>query len=410
MSVNATAATAATGSEAPAAEGRDILRRVDELLAAHPPGSTAPKAFLEAQFDAGLAWVHFPEGAGGLGLAPKAQRTIDQALAQAGAPMPDVARNIIGQGMAAPTIAVHGTPEQRVRYLRPLFSGEEIWCQLFSEPGSGSDLAGLATRAVRDGDEWIVNGQKVWTTLGHIARFGLLVARTDAELPKHRGLTYFICDMQAEGVDVRPLRQLTGDAEFNEVYLSDVRLSDDLRLGGEGEGWRVAMTTLMNERVSIGGGRSQRGSGAISVAVGVWKAAGHDDPARRDQLMRLWVAAEVNRLTNIRAGQMRRTGTPGPEGSVAKLTFAELNQAISELCVDLMGAEGQLYADYDNPRRESVGFWTGDPRYFFLRARANSIEGGTSEVLRNILGERVLGLPGEPRGDKDLPWRDVPRS
>jgi alkylation response protein AidB-like acyl-CoA dehydrogenase len=312
--------------------------------------------------------------------------------------------------MAAPTIAVHGTAEQRARYLRPLFSGQEIWCQLFSEPGSGSDLAGLATRAVRDGDVWIVNGQKVWTTLGHIARFGLLVARTDPDLPKHLGLTYFICDMQAEGVDVRPLRQMTGDAEFNEVYLSDVRLSDDLRLGGEGEGWRVAMTTLMNERVSIGGGRSQRGSGAIGVAVDVWKATGHDDPARRDQLMRLWVAAEVNRLTNIRAGQMRRTGTPGPEGSVAKLTFAELNQAISELCVDLMGAEGQLYPDYDNPRRESVGFWTGDPRYFFLRARANSIEGGTSEVLRNILGERVLGLPGEPRVDKDLPWRDVPRS
>jgi alkylation response protein AidB-like acyl-CoA dehydrogenase len=399
-----------TVSAASSAEATDVLRRVDELLAAHPPAGTDPKAFLEAQFDAGLAWVHFPEGAGGLGLAPKLQRVVDQALAEAGAPAPDVARNIIGQGMAAPTIAVHGTPEQRTRFLRPLFSGEEIWCQLFSEPGSGSDLAGLATRAVRDGDEWIVNGQKVWTTLGHIARFGLLVARTDLDLPKHLGLTYFICDMQAEGVDVRPLRQLTGDAEFNEVYLSDVRLADDLRLGGEGEGWRVAMTTLMNERVSIGGGRSKRGSGAISVAVDVWKSTAQNDPARRDRLMKLWVAAEVNRLTNIRAGQMRRTGTPGPEGSVAKLTFAELNQAISELCVDLMGAEGQLYPDYDNPRREAVGFWTGDPRYFFLRARANSIEGGTSEVLRNILGERVLGLPGEPRTDKDLPWRDVPRS
>jgi len=395
---------------APTAEAADILRRVDELLAAHPPGSTDRKAFLEAQFDAGLAWVHFPEGAGALGVAPTLQRVVDQALAKAGAPAPDVARNIIGQGMAAPTIATHGTPGQRARFLRPLFSGEEIWCQLFSEPGSGSDLAGLATRAVRDGDEWIVNGQKVWTTLAHIARWGLLVARTDSDLPKHLGLTYFICDMQADGVDVRPLRQMTGDAEFNEVYLSDVRLSDDLRLGGEGDGWRVSMTTLMNERVSIGGGRAQRGSGAISVAVNVWKATGCADPARRDELMKLWVAAEVNRLTNIRAGQMRRVGTPGPEGSVAKLTFAELNQAISELCVDLMGAEGQLYADYDSPRREAVGFWSGDPRYFFLRARANSIEGGTSEVLRNILGERVLGLPGEPRTDKDLPWRDVPRS
>jgi alkylation response protein AidB-like acyl-CoA dehydrogenase len=400
----------ATVSEVLTAEAADVQRRVEELLAAHPPATTDRTEFLGAQFDAGLAWVHFPEGAGGLGLAPKLQRVVDQALAEAGAPAPDAARNIIGMGMAAPTIAVHGTPEQRARYLRPLFTGEEIWCQLFSEPGAGSDLAGLSSRAVRDGDEWVINGQKVWTTLAHISRFGLLVTRTDPDLPKHLGLTYFICDMQAPGVDVRPLRQMTGDAEFNEVYLSDVRLSDDARLGGEGEGWRVAMTTLMNERVSIGGGRAKRGSGAIAVAVDVWKSTGCSDPVKRDQLMKLWVAAEVNRLTNIRAGQMRRVGTPGPEGSVAKLTFAELNQAISELCVDLMGAEGQLYTDYDSPRRESVGFYTGDPRYFFLRSRANSIEGGTSEVLRNILGERVLGLPGEPRTDKDLPWRDVPRS
>ena len=388
----------------------DVARRVDELLAAHPPATTDRRAFLEARFDAGLAWVHFPEGAGGLGLAPTLQRDVDQALAKAGAPAPDAARNIIGMGMAAPTIAVHGTPEQRARYLRPLFTGEEIWCQLFSEPGAGSDLAGLSTRAVRDGDEWIVNGQKVWTTLAHIARFGLLVARTDPDVPKHLGMTYFICDMQAEGVGVRPLRQMTGDAEFNEVYLNDVRLPDDLRLGGEGDGWRVSMTTLMNERVSIGGGRAKRGSGAIAVAVDVWKRTGQTDPVHRDRLMKLWVAAEVNRLTNVRAGQLRKAGTPGPEGSVAKLTFAELNQAISELCVDLMGAEGQLYTDYDSPRRESVGFFTGDPRYFFLRSQANSIEGGTSEVLRNVLGERVLGLPGEPRTDKDLPWRDVPRS
>jgi alkylation response protein AidB-like acyl-CoA dehydrogenase len=399
-----------TASATTAVDAGEVQRRVDELLAAHPPGRTDARAFLEAQFDAGLAWVQFPEGAGGLGAPASLQRVVDQALAQAGAPAPDVARNIIGHGMAAPTIAVHGTPEQRIRYLRPLFTGEEIWCQLFSEPGAGSDLAGLATRAVRDGDEWVVNGQKVWTTLAHIARFGLLVARTNPDLPKHLGLTYFICDMQADGVDVRPLRQLTGDAEFNEVYLSDVRLPDDLRLGDEGDGWRVSMTTLMHERVSIGGGRAKRGSGAIAQAVDVWKSTGCDDPVRRDELMKLWVAAEVNRLTNIRAGQMRRAGTPGPEGSVAKLAFAELNQAISELCVDLMGAEGQLYTDYDKPRREAVGFFTGDPRYFFLRSRANSIEGGTSEVLRNILGERVLGLPGEPRVDKDLPWKDVPRS
>jgi alkylation response protein AidB-like acyl-CoA dehydrogenase len=399
-----------TASAAITAEEADVQRRIDDLLAANPPGRTDRQAFLEAQFDAGLAWIAFPEGCGGLGLAPRLQRIVDTALAQAGAPAPDVARNIIGFGMAAPTIVAHGTPEQRARYLKPLFTGQEIWCQLFSEPGAGSDLAGLSTRAVRDGDEWVVNGQKVWTTLAHIARFGLLVARTDPDIPKHRGLTYFILDMHADGVDVRPLRQLTGDAEFNEVYMSDVRVPDDLRLGGEGEGWRVSMTTLMNERVAIGGGRAKRGSGAIAQAVDVWKRTGCDDSVRRDHLMKLWVAAEVNRLTNMRAGQLARAGTPGPEGSVGKLAFAELNQAISALCVDLMGAEGQLYTDYESPRRESVGFFTGDPRYFFLRSRANSIEGGTSEVLRNILGERVLGLPGEPRTDKDLPWRDVPRS
>ena len=399
-----------TVSTATTAEEADVQRRVEDLLAANPLGRTDRQAFLEAQFDAGLAWVAFPEGCGGLGLPPRLQRVVDTALAEAGAPAPDVARNIIGFGMAAPTIVAHGTPEQRSRYLKPLFTGQEIWCQLFSEPGAGSDLAGLSTRAIRDGDEWIVNGQKVWTTLAHIASFGLLVARTDPDVPKHRGLTYFVLDMHADGVDVRPLRQMTGDAEFNEVYMNDVRVPDGNRLGGEGEGWRVSMTTLMNERVAIGGGRAKRGSGAIAQAVDVWKRTGCTDPVRRDQLMKLWVAAEVNRLTNIRAGQLARAGTPGPEGSVGKLAFAELNQAISELCVDLMGAEGQLYTDYETPRRESVGFFTGDPRYFFLRARANSIEGGTSEVLRNILGERVLGLPGEPRTDKDLPWRDVPRS
>ena len=219
----------ATVSAPSTAEEAEVQRRVDELLAANPPGRTDRQAFLEARFDAGLAWIAFPEGCGGLGLAPKHQRIVDTALGKAGAPAPDVARNIIGHGMAAPTIVAHGTPEQRARYLRPLFTGQEIWCQLFSEPGAGSDLAGLATRAIRDGDEWVVNGQKVWTTLAHIARFGLLVARTDPDVPKHRGLTYFICDMHADGVDVRPLRQLTGDAEFNEVYMNDLRLSDDLR-------------------------------------------------------------------------------------------------------------------------------------------------------------------------------------
>ena len=401
-----------TTTERPAAVpgAEDVRRRVADLLTEHDPKTTEPRRFLEAQYDAGLAWVHHPPGAGGLGLDARLQAVVESELAAAGAPRPDPTRNIIGLGMAAPTVAVHGTPEQRSRYLRPLFSGEEIWCQLFSEPGAGSDLAGLATRAVGDGDEWVINGQKVWTTLAHMARWGLLVARTDPDVPKHRGLTYFILDMHAPGVEVRPLRQMTGEAEFNEVYMTDVRLPDALRLGDVGDGWRVSMTTLMHERVAIGSGRVKRGSGPIATAVRLWKERGHDDPARRDELMRLWVAAEVFRLTRMRAGELRKMGAPGPEGSVAKLAFAELNQDIYEFCVHLMGADGMLYGDYSMRRPEEVSLTAGDPRHLFLRSRANSIEGGTSEVLRNILGERVLGLPGEPRTDRDLPWRDVPRS
>jgi alkylation response protein AidB-like acyl-CoA dehydrogenase len=393
----------------------DVRRRVADLLAVNDPAATEPRRFLEAQYDAGLAWVHHPPGAGGLGFDPRLQAVIDAELASARAPRPDATRNIIGLGMAAPTVAVHGTPSQRSRYLRPLFSGEEIWCQLFSEPGAGSDLAGLATRAVLDGDEWVINGQKVWTTLAHVARWGLLVARSDPDVAKHRGLTYFILDMTAPGVEVRPLRQMTGEAEFNEVYMTDVRLPDRLRLGEVGDGWRVAMTTLMHERVAIGSGRLARGSGPIATAVRLWKERDGDDTGsmssgRRDRLLRLWVAAEVTRLTRMRASELRRKGAPGPEGSVAKLAFAELNQDIYDFCVDLMGPDGMLYGSYEMRRPEEVSLTAGDPRHLFLRSRANSIEGGTSEVLRNILGERVLGLPGEPRADRDRPWRDVPRS
>ena len=392
--------------------GADRIREaIATLVAAHDPKTTDARTFLEARYDAGLAWVRHPVGEGGLGVDGRLQSLVESELAALGAPRPDATRNIIGLGMAAPTVAAHGTPEQRRRYLRPLFSGEEIWCQLFSEPGAGSDLAALATKAERDGDEWVVNGQKVWTTLAHAARWGLLVARTDPAQPKHRGLTYFIADMHAPGVEVRPLRQMTGEAEFNEVYLSDVRLSDDLRLGDVGDGWRVAMTTLMHERVAIGGGRALRGSGSIAAAVQLWKEYGDGDPVRLDGLMRLWVEAEVIRLTNMRARHLRAKGVPGPEGSVAKLAFAELNQRIFSFCMNLMGPTGTLYREggYDLRRPEEVSLTEGDPRHLFLRVRANSIEGGTSEVLRNILGERVLGLPGEPRVDKDVAWRDVPR-
>ncbi len=388
---------------------------IDQLLADAPPSSTPPAAFLGEQFDRGLAWVHWPEGQGGRGWPAPLQQRVVARLAEAGAPNPGFV-NVIGYGMVAPTIATHGTPEQRARYLRPLFTCEEIWCQLFSEPGAGSDVASLATRAVRDGDEWVVTGQKVWTTLAHLASFGLLIARTDPEQPKHKGLTAFLLDMHAPGVEVRPLYQITGEAEFNEVFMTEVRIPDSARLGDVGDGWRVAITTLMNERVSIGGGVSRRGEGAIGDALRVWKerwagtTSAHAS-VLRDRLVQTWVRAEVTRLTNLRAAQNRTAGTPGPEGSVAKLAFAEENKRIYELCVDLLGADGMRHSsDYPRIRPEHVALGTTDVTKAFLRVRANSIEGGTSEVMRNILAERVLGLPGDPKPDTGLPWKDTLRN
>jgi alkylation response protein AidB-like acyl-CoA dehydrogenase len=389
------------------ADERRVNEAVDRLLEEHPPASTDERAFLEAQYDLGLAWVHFPEGQGGLGVTPKLQRTVIERVSAAGGPIGGT-KNPIGYGMCAPAVQVHGSDEQRTM-LRSLFSNEHIWCQMFSEPGAGSDVASLAMKAERDGDEWIVNGQKVWTTLAHISSYGLVIARTDPDVPKHRGITAFIVDMKAPGVEVRPLRQMTGEAEFNEVYLTDVRIPDSMRVDEPGRGWAVSITTLMNERVSIGGGTPPKGSGPIGQLVETWHEFGGDDPVQRDAVTQLWVQAEVNRLTNIRASQLRTAGTPGPEGSVAKLAMAELNKAIYSLALDLMGPAGMLYDSYEFVRPRHALF-SDDMYKNFLRARANSIEGGTSEVLRNIIGERVLGLPGDVRVDKELPWKDVPRS
>src|ERR1700722_13974672 len=388
-----------------------VRSKLRDLLADHDPASTPAVEFLGARFDAGLAWVSFPVGLGGLGLSPDLQGLVERELRAVDAPN-ETDRNVIGYGMAAPTLLTHGTEEQRERYLRPLFTCEEVWCQLFSEPGAGSDVAGLATRAVRDGDEWVVNGQKVWTTLAHTASWGLLLTRTDPDVPKHRGMTYFVVDMHAPGVEVRPLRQITGDAEFNEVFFTDVRIPDTQRLDAVGAGWRVATTTLMNERVAIGGGVVQRSSGPIHEALRIWKEKPDKTAAQREKLMGLWVQAEVARLTNMRARALRTAGTPGPEGSVAKLVGAELNQHVYEFCVDLLGMNGTLYPTNYEMRRPDRAVFSGgaDPRLTFLRTRANSIEGGTSEIMRNILGERVLGLPGEPRMDKDMAWAEVPRS
>jgi alkylation response protein AidB-like acyl-CoA dehydrogenase len=387
-----------------------LRRRTRRFLAEHPPGSTDRLDFLRARFDAGLAWVHYPEGLGGLGAPRSLQAVVDDELQAANAPDNDPRRIGIGLGMAAPTILRYGTEEQKRRYLRPLWTGEELWCQLFSEPGAGSDLAALGTRAERDGDDWVVDGQKVWTSSAHLARWAILIARTDPDVPKHRGITYFICDMTDPGVEVRPLRQITGEAEFNEVFLTGVRIPDSRRLGEVGDGWRVAQTTLMNERVSIGGTALPREGGMIGKVAQTWRE--RPDLRTHDlhqRLLRLWVEAEVVRLTGERLRQQLAAGQPGPEGAGMKLAFARLNQEISGLEVELRGAEGLLYDDWTMRRPERVDFTGRDAGYRYLRAKGNSIEGGTSEILLNIVAERVLGLPPEPRTDKDVAWKDLAR-
>ena len=390
-----------------------VTTAIDQLLAEHDPKAMSDIEFRGHRYDAGLAWVHFPTGFGGLDARPELNRLVDERCRKAGAHSTDPSTFFMA--LAGPTIVTHGSDDQKRRFLRPMFTGQEKWCQLFSEPGAGSDFAGLGTRAVRDGDEWIVNGQKVWNTLAHLGDWGMLVARTDPEAPKHKGMTYFALDMHAPGVEVRPLRQITGEAEFNEVYMTDARVPDDCRIGAVGEGWRAALTTLMNERTAIGSGNSgSRRQGPIAEALRIWADLPADEKgaARQDRLMQLFTKSEAFRLTNVRAGQNAKAGNPGPEGSIAKLALSNFNKECTEFCIDLLGANGLI--DYDftfrRPEQLSVDGMDHGIRYSFLRARANSIEGGTTEIMKNILGEQMLGLPGEPRVDKDLPWSKVPRS
>ncbi len=405
----------------PAQIGEEELReRVRALLDEVHPETTASIPFRQKQYEHGLAWVHFPEGHGGLGLSPKMNMVVfDEISKHSKVVHHDPPASIIGIGMGAPVVLTYGTEEMKKTLLPKIFSGEEVWCQLFSEPGAGSDVAGLSSLAVREGDDWVVNGQKVWTTVAHLARWGMLLTRTNPDAPKHDGLSYFVLDMQAPGVEVRPLYQITGEAEFNEVFLNDVRIPHDRMLGKEGQGWRVAITTLMNERVAIGGGGSKKkGGGATAQLLKLWQGRkqGATTPAQeamlRDRVTRAYIDNELLRLTSQRARASQKAGNPGPEGSVSKLAQAEINKRMWETAIDVMGADGLSFeAGYE--LRQSAGMpdsVEGLAKYQFLRSRANSIEGGTSEIMRNILGERVLGLPGEPRVDKDVPWKDVPRS
>jgi alkylation response protein AidB-like acyl-CoA dehydrogenase len=328
--------------------------------------------------EAGWAGVSWPREYGGRGATLVEQAIYNEEVERARAPS---AANVLGLAMGGPTVIAHGTDEQKHRYLEPILSASEIWCQGFSEPDSGSDLASLKTRAVRDGDDWVVTGQKVWTTLAHHAKWCMLVARTDPDAPRHQGLSYFLMDMEQDAVQVRPLRQITGEAEFNELFIEEARVPHANIVGGEGNGWAVAITTLMHERATLAFGLQIQVKIAVHQLMDEARASGAAaDPVVRDRLAQLYIEGEVLRLNALRGlSAIMRSGVPGPEGSLGKWQWAEVNQALTELAMDLRGERAVLHDDT----------WT----YRFLRARANSIEGGTTEILKNIIAERVLGLP-----------------
>ena len=340
-------------------------------------------------FDAGYAGLTWPTEYGGAGAPHTHQAIFLEESARAEAPEHI---GIIGLGMAGPTIISHGTDEQKARYLQPILSGEEVWCQGFSEPGAGSDLAALRTRAVRDGDGFVVTGQKVWSSFAHIADWCILLTRTDSDAPKHQGLTYLLADMHSDGVEVRPLRQVTGDPEFNEIFFNDVRVPDSNVIGEVGGGWSVAMTTLLHERGTLGFALTARLEVQLNkllklareVKTNGGRAA--DDPLLRDEIAQHWIELQGLRFTNYRAlTKLMVEGVPGPEGSVAKLHWSESNQRLGKLALRVLGPRAQL----DGEDSTWGGYW----QYQQLRSRGNTIEAGTSEILRNIIAERVLGLP-----------------
>src|SRR4051795_8872604 len=363
---------------------RDELR---EWLGANHPGEEPEgdeagfefrKAWQRKLADAGWAGLSWPEEYGGRGATLIEQAIFNEEIVRAKAPQ---VANVLGLVMGGPVVIAHGTEEQKQRYLKPILTAEEIWCQGFSEPESGSDLASLKTKAVKDNGDWVVTGQKVWTTFAHEAKWCMLVARTDQDAPKHKGLTYFIMDMEQEAVQVRPLRQITGEAEFNELFIEEARIPDENVVGGVGNGWMVAITTLMHERAGLGFGSAIQLKIALGELMELARERGVDeDPVIRQRIAQLFIEAECLRLTASRGlTQQMKTGIPGPEGSLVKWQWSDTNQALTELAMDILGADAPVIDDR----------WT----YRFLRARANSIEGGTPEILKNIVAERVLGLP-----------------
>ncbi len=339
---------------------------------------------------------------GGLGLSKEHARAF--ASLERGYRVPPVHESFsVTTGLIAPTVELYGTDEQKARFVASFLAAELLCCQLFSEPGAGSDLAALACRAERDGDTWVLNGQKVWSSGAQFCEWGELIARSDVDAPKHRGMTAFLVPMDAPGVEIRPIKQMSGGTSFNEVFFDDCRLPDSLRLGPEGDGWKVALTTLGFERDhSDGGGAGATRPGGtwpqlLATADGMGVA---DDPVARQDLMRVYIHRQAERLLNQRAADLARGGTPGPEGSLGKLMWTEGMTLMSDVVSRLVGAA--LIADTGRPRSWEWG-------EHVLGAPGYRIAGGSDEVQRNIIGERVLGLPAEPRADKGVPWKDVPR-
>ena len=373
----------------------------DEAFRALSPLEQA-KVWQKRKYDAGWACIGWAPEFGGRGAS-----AIEEVIWRQEESQYDLPANffLIGQGMIGPTLMAWASDQDKARFLPPLASGEEVWCQLFSEPAGGSDLAALRTRAERDGDDWVINGQKIWTSGAHYADYGVIVVRTDPTVPKHKGLSYFYVDMKAQGVEIKPIKQLTGDSDFNEVYFTDVRVSDGQRLGEVGQGWQVSLTTLMNERAAIGGSFGQMDvSLAMSVAaeVEIGGRPALEDAAVRARIADWYVQEAGLKYTGYRSlTALSRGALPGPENSIGKLVGAPKMQAMSSYLMDLLDASGAI-AD------EALAAKAGIIQRAYMGAPGLRIAGGTDEIMANIIAERVLGLPQEPRLDKGIPFNEVP--
>jgi alkylation response protein AidB-like acyl-CoA dehydrogenase len=372
---------------------------VRQWISSHP--NPSPREFAES----GYVAPHWPPPYG-LGADPVQQIIIDDEFARAGVKRPS---NQIGIGWAAPTIIFAGTQEQKDRYVLPALAAEEVWCQLFSEPGAGSDLAGLSTRAVRDGDEWVVNGQKVWTTGAHYSKFGILIARTDPDAPKHKGITYFICPMDSPGIEIRTIKNIAGAESFNEVFFTDVRIPHENVVGDVNDGWRLAKVTLGNERVSLSTGGVLWGAGSTALdIIEEAKKLGPHKPAMRQRLAKLYIEHTVIEIIRMRTLTARLRGEqPGPEASIRKIMADEHGQRAMEVARDIIGADAMIIGEPDAKTGKTIRSKSWYSGYMF--SKALTIGGGTGEVQRNILGERVLGLPVEPDPEKGLSWASTRR-